>query len=84
MANGSPSMALDDSPVSGHLLPDRVSASALLFPMHGVNTCAKEIWHEPSSSTWPGGPPRDANNVDTQVDVLRQRHFLLRRSEHRR
>jgi hypothetical protein len=44
MANSSPSMTLDDSPVSGHLPPDRVSASALLFLMHGVNTCAKEIW----------------------------------------
>jgi hypothetical protein len=47
MANGSPSMALDDSPVSGHLLPDRVSASALLFLMHGVNTFAMETWNEP-------------------------------------
>jgi hypothetical protein len=45
MANSSPSMTLDDSPVSRHLLPDRVSASALLFLMHGVNTCSKEIWH---------------------------------------
>jgi hypothetical protein len=42
MATSSPSMTLDDSPVSGHLLPDRVSASALLFPMHGANTWARE------------------------------------------
>jgi hypothetical protein len=34
----------DGATVSGHLLPDRVSASALLFPMHGVNRCAKQIW----------------------------------------
>jgi hypothetical protein len=44
MANGSPSMTLDDSPVSGHLPPDRASAFALLFLVHGVNTRAKEIW----------------------------------------
>jgi len=84
MTSSLPSVTLDDSLVSGHLLPDRVSASALLFLMHGVNTCATEIGHEPQSSTRPGGRPRDANNIDTQVDVLRQRHFLLRRSEHRR